>query len=76
MIKEVGVMLNYSAPTSAPLIWKKLFLGSSRVTLVPGISASYLSASGGTVPWMMMISPGCRPPGMGPVYGTAWRHNN
>lgn len=34
--------------------------------------ASYLSASGGTVPWMMMISPGCKPPGMGPVYGIAW----
>lgn len=32
----------------------------------------YLSASGGTVPWMMMISPGCRPPGMGPVYGITW----
>ena len=32
----------------------------------------YLSASGGTVPWMMIISPGCRPPGMGPVYGITW----
>lgn len=34
--------------------------------------SSHLSASGGTEPWMMMISPGCSPPGTGPVYGTTW----
>lgn len=57
--------------TASILLWKKLFLGG-RVTPVPEMSASHLSASGGTVPWMMTISPGCKPPGMGPVYGIAW----
>lgn len=51
------------------LITKSLHTSGMSSDYLSYLMTSYLSASGGTVPWMMMISPGCMPPGMGPVYG-------